>query len=141
MIREQVITAFQKWHESNLKATRLQRHEVMKATLFNQGLSENSNPTLEYKLTGYSVDGRSGIIDYLDMNTAIEIDDGCNEKSLKKLSFTRNEMGRYPLWILILSHGNGGRSRRIARKYGVDVLRIFARSNNYSSDFLPADKL
>ena len=123
---------FIEWHLENRNTTRLQKHEAIKAMLFAE-LKEGAR--LEYKITDYHND-RSGLIDYVDCNSAIEIDDGPNVKSIRKLSFARKEMGLNVFWILVLSSGKGGKSLRIARKASIPILRIFARNNRASFEWI-----
>lgn len=126
------IEQFRQWHETNKNTTRLQKHEAMKSILFINGLS--NNPLLEYKLPGY--DGkRSGYVDYVDRENAIEIDDGPNIKSIKKLVYIRETAGLKTLWLLILDHGRGGRARRLAAENKIPLVIILARNNYFEVIF------
>ena len=119
----------ERWHKNNPNSTRLQKHETMKAILF--GLSQ---AILEYKILKYH-DNRSGLIDYVDNDSAIEIDDGPNVKSIRKLAYIR-EQGKQVYWILILTRGLGGKARRIAMQAMIPTLRILIRSNHYSFEWI-----
>lgn len=123
---EIAVKQFEKWHTNHLSSTRLQKHETMKAILF--GLS---HAILEYRITAYHND-KNGLIDYVDRDSAIEIDDGPNEKSIRKLLYMRGQ-GKQVFWILVLSRGLGGKARREAGKASIPVMRILARNNNHFS--------
>jgi len=124
-ILENSIEKFISWHKEYPNTTRLQKHEAMKAILFNQFCFGGK---LEEKILTYHTT-RSGLIDYVDYDTAIEIDDGPNIKSLRKLNYVRREKVLFVFWILILSTGNGGKASRLSKEFHIPTARIFARRN------------
>ena len=133
MINENIIKEFEFWHLKHKNAPRLQRHEVMKALLFKYG----NNATLEFKIPKYDPRSkRTGIIDYIDDDMAIEIDDGTNIKSILKLNYAKNAMGKKVLWILILSHGKGTSSRQRAEIWEIPILRIFAGNMPFHWEYI-----
>jgi len=117
------ITEFISWHKNNRLTTRLQKHEAMKAFLFRFG-----EGLLEYPIKQY-YQNRNGLIDYVDKDVAIEIDDGSNIKSLRKLDFIRKTENKSVYWILILRTGKGGKAFRLAKEYNITLIRILARNN------------
>ena len=120
---DKAIEEFAEWHEWTRPNTRLERHEAMKALLFVN--TPQLTVRLEYLI---SINGRKGLVDFVDNVRAIEIDDGPNKKSLRKLNKMR-ELGRLPVWILILATGKGGRARRQAKEADVLTVRVMARNN------------
>lgn len=120
---DKTIEEFAEWHEWVRPNTRIERHEAMKALLFVN--SHQLTKRLEYLI---DINGRKGLVDFVDNCTAIEIDDGPNKKSLRKLNKMR-ELGRFPVWILILANGKGGRARAQAKKANVLTVRVMARNN------------
>ena len=120
---DEAIEAFADWHVLTRPNTRLERHEAMKAFLFVN--TPHQKPRLEYRI---DIEGRKGLIDFVDLYTAIEIDDGPNRKSLRKLN-KAGELGWFPVWILILAKGMGGRARRTAKEAEILTVRVLARNN------------
>jgi hypothetical protein len=127
---------YQTWHTDNPNTDRLARHEAMKAILFNHGLENKKHPTPEFEIAEYDGTGRKGRIDYVDTDTAIEIDDAQNAKSIRKLCYARDSMGKDVYWILILRQGRGGKGGRIAKEKGIKTVRVFARNNHFSVDWI-----
>ena len=131
MNKEQIETAaeqFKEWNNRAFFPTRLQRHEAMKAILFNV---QEPYAVLEYPIEKY--DGkRKGLIDYVDYESAIEIDDGPSVKSLRKLDYIRRRDNISVFWILIISVGKGGKARRLAETYEIPTLRILARNTGFT---------
>ena len=87
-------------------------------------------PGVTLEKTIYKYDGkRNGRLDYFDNVCSIEIDDGPNIKSIRKMLFVRNEMNKEIYWILLLTSGHGGRSIHQSNKYDIPLLRIYLRNN------------
>ena len=120
---DKAIEAFVDWHEWTRPNTRLERHEAMKALLFVNTPLRTAR--LEYPI---EISGRKGLVDFVDGCMAREIDDGPNKKSLRKLNKMR-ESGMFPVWVLILASGKGGRARRQAEEAGIKTVRVLARNN------------
>lgn len=129
MDTDTVIKRFESWHTANPNASRLTRHEVLKAILVGEAIASGSNPLPESCIPAYGDDKRTGIVDYIDENMAIEIDDGPNTKSVRKLTFLYEQWHKDVLWILILRTGHGGKASRVAKKACIPLLRIYARCN------------
>lgn len=83
----------------------------------------------------YKGNGQYGIIDFMDNECAIEIDTSKRVKSIKKLEYARDKLGKRVLWIMILKRGKGGSARSIVEKKKIPTIRLFARNNSFSWDW------
>lgn len=122
------------WRNKNDKmiVPRLEVHEAMKAILFMQGYP---GATLERQIPEYHMK-RTGRIDYMDDDSVIEVDDGPNIKSIRKLIYVKETQIIYPYWILLLQKGKRGKANRYAQKSKIPTLRIFIRNNCGSFDWI-----
>jgi hypothetical protein len=126
---EKVAEELESWRNKNHRSSipRLEVHEAIKAFLLMQG---EPGARLEQRVLKYD-HLRNGRFDYVDDNSVIEVDDGPDIKTIKKLVHARDVLGKQPYWILALNKGKGGKARWLSMQAKIPLFRIYIRNNCY----------